>query len=177
MKTSMTAAAMLAASAAPALAWEGVQSKRFQMQAVTVNGNKPLGHIWTESKEPNFPNPVYGDEAFDVMFRKGEVNNKGLDLHDIYGADGSSVWISCARSSPYPCYGYAWLNVGGGEWEAGHYLVDASFRYDNQGEKGFSIENYDKETGLAEMVYNGPKAPYAFYGTLRSKISSDVNRN
>lgn len=144
-------------------------ARNLPVHAVNIKTGAELGTIWTEPIEASFPDPVYGDEMFDVMFRKGRSNNKNVFLSDIKDPEKSTAQMNCARVSPSPCWGTGFFNVGGGEWEAGHYLVSADFRYnDTPGynpDQGWIADNYNNDTGIAEVRYiGGPKEAYAFYG-------------
>lgn len=163
MKTSMTGTAILATLATSAVA-KGVTSAHFAIEVINEATESSLGHVWMERREKaNFPDPVYGDAAYDVMFINQRANQMIFYLDDLYNPNGSDVWMTCSRGRPGPCTG-AILNVGGGEWESGHYLIDGKFRYDLEPELGWSFENYNKETGIANLEYSKDDRDYAFYG-------------
>lgn len=175
MKSFTTAASLITLAAIV----EG--ARNLPVEAVNIQTGKSLGTLWTEPIEPTFPDPVYGDEAFDVMFRKGRSNNKNVHLSDIEDPMNSIFSMNCARVSPSPCWGSGNFDVGGGEWEAGHYLVRADFRYDDtpgySPDKGWIADGYNNETGIAEVRYiGGPHQPYAFYGKFSSTIYDDQIR-
>lgn len=163
---SFATAASLVALAAPAI----VQAARnVPIEAINIATGDPLGFLWSEPVEPHFPEPAYGDEAFDLMFRKGRSNNKKVRLSDIEDFSQARAEMWCARESPSPCWGTGYFEAGGGEWEAGHYLVHADFRYaDTPGynpSKGWIADGYNNETGVAEFRYIGDSSrDYAFYG-------------
>lgn len=164
MKTSMTGAALVASLATAAVA-EGVRSAQFSIEVINKATDASIGHLWMERKEAHFPDPVYGDAAYDLMFIKQRANDMTFYLDDLYNPKGSDAWMACSRGRPGPCTG-AILNVGGGEWEAGHYLVDGKFRYEMEPELGWSINNYSKETGIADFEYSNGDHEYVFYGRL-----------
>jgi hypothetical protein len=161
MKSSAAVAAILAFSA-PALA---VNSGWRAIEAVNVETGKSLGYLWSEANGLQYSDPVYGDERFDFMFRKGS-NNKLVEVSD----EPAGTEMRCARESPSPCSGTAYFEVGGGEWEAGNYLVRGGFRYEgtpNYKRDEFFVNNYNNATGRAELKYAGSNdrdEPHAFYG-------------
>lgn len=164
MKASTITLAILAI-AAPALAAQG-DDRYIPIEAFNFATGKSLGYLWSEPIEPQYPDPVYGDESFDLMFAKMHQNMKKVQVYD--EPEGSTAVMACARESPSPCWGSGYFDVGGGEWEAGHYLVRAGFRYsDTPGyspDSGFKVDNYNNATGATDFTYIGPNAPYAFYG-------------
>lgn len=166
MKTSMTGAAILATLATSAVA-EGVSSASFAVEVLSKDDGCSLGYLWSEKKEANFPDPQYGDAQYDLMFKKQNGNHQTIHLEDLYNPQGSSAWMNCGYPRPpfESCTGIM-LSVNGGEWESGHYLVDAKFRYEMEPELGFSLNNYSKETGIADFEYSGPNHKYSFYGKM-----------
>lgn len=170
MKSSTTAAALVALSS-PALA---VNSRWSPVEAVNIATGQSIGYLWSEPNGLEYPNPVYGDERFDFMFihpgpksNNEFVNMKAVEVSD----EPSAAVMRCARESPSPCYGSAFFEVGGGQWEAGHYLVRGGFRYpDTAGYKrdeGFYVDNYNNATGHLDFKYvgtNDRNEEYAFYG-------------
>lgn len=164
MKTSVTAAAIFA-FAAPALAAPG-DNRWLPIEAFNTATDESLGYLWSEPIDVQYPDPVYGDESFDLMFAKMHQNMKRVQVID--DPEGSTAIMGCARTGPSPCWGSGFFDVGGGEWEAGHYLVRAGFRYaDTPGyspDTGFTVDNYDNATGAVDFKYIGPNKPYSFYG-------------
>jgi hypothetical protein len=164
MKSSTTAAAIFAI-AAPALAAQG-DDRWLPIEAFNTATGESLGYLWSEPIEAQYPNPVYGDESFDLMFATAYQNLKRVQIFD--EPEGSTAGMSCARTGPSPCWGYGYFDVGGGEWEAGHYMVRAGFRYSNtpgySPDSGFKVGNYNNDTGAVDFEYVGLKRPYAFYG-------------
>jgi len=162
MKSSATAGVILAFSA-PALA---INSGWRIIEAISVATGESLGKLWSEANGLQYPDPVYGDERFDIMFRKGVDNSKLVEVSD----EPAATPMRCARESPSPCSGTAYLDVGGGEWESGHYLVSGGFRYDdtpNYTPDKFLVDNYNNATGETDFKYAGTNSrneEYAFYG-------------
>lgn len=164
MKASVAAAAIFAC-VAPALAAPG-DNRWIAIEAFNAATDESLGYLWSEPIEVQYPDPVYGDESFDLMFAKMSQNMKKVQVID--DPEGSTAVMGCARTGPSPCWGSGFFDVGGGEWEAGHYLVRAGFRYaDTPGytpDTGFTVDNYNNATGAVDFKYIGPNKPYAFYG-------------
>lgn len=170
MKSSASAAALIALSS-PAIA---VNSRWSYLEAFNIATGKSLGYLWSEANGLEYPDPVYGDERFDFMFRHAGplsnnewVNQKYVEVSD----EPSAAQMRCARESPSPCTGTAFLEVGGGQWEAGHYLVRGGFRYDDtpgyKRDAGFFVDNYNNATGTLDFHYvgtNDRNEDYAFYG-------------
>jgi hypothetical protein len=163
MLSSATVAAILALSA-PALA---TNSGWRDIEAINIATGNSLGYIWSEPNGLQYPNSVYGDERFDFMFRKGTDNNKMVEVLD----EPADAQMRCAREGPSPCSGTAYFDVGGGEWEAGNYLVQGGFRYSGTPnytiDDEFLVDNYSNVTGKATFEYVGSNSrnePYAYYG-------------
>lgn len=162
MKSSATAAALLAFSV-PAMA---INSGWRVIEAVNVATGESIGELWAEANGLQYPDPVYGDARYDFMFRKGGINSKLVEVSD----EPAGAPMRCARESPSPCSGTAYFEVGGGEWEAGHYLVRGGFRYENAPNykrDQFFVDNYNNDTGKADFKYAGTNKrneEYAFYG-------------
>jgi hypothetical protein len=171
MLSSATAAAILAFSA-PALA---AKSGWRAIEAVNIATGNSLGYIWSKPNGLQYPDPVYGDERFDFMFRKGTDNNKMVEVSD----EPADAQMRCAREGPSPCSGTAYFDVGVGEWEAGNYLVQGGFRYAGTPnytiDDEFLVDNYNNVTGKATFEYvrsNDRDEPYAWYGMyLRNSIA------
>lgn len=164
MKFSTTAFATFAFTAL-ALAAPG-DNRWLPLEAFNTATGDSLGYLWSEPIQPQYPDPVYGDESFALTFAKMRQNMKKVQVYD--EPEGSTAVMACARTGPSPCWGSGFFDVGGGEWEAGHYLVRAGFRYeDTPGytpDSGFKVDNYDNATGAVDFEYVGPNGPYAFYG-------------
>lgn len=170
MKSSTTAAALLALSS-PAVA---VNSRWSPVEAVNIATGQSIGYLWSEPNGLEYSNPVYGDERFDFMFindgptsKNEAVNLKAVEVSD----EPSAAGMRCARESPSPCSGLAYFEVGGGQWEAGHYLVRGGFRYPDapgyKRDEGFYVDNYNNATGHLDFKYvgtNDRNEEYAFYG-------------
>jgi hypothetical protein len=163
MLSSATAAAILAFSA-PALAanfgWKAIEAVN------TATGNS-LGYVWSEPNNLQYPDPVYGDARYVFMFRMGVDNNKLVEVSD----EPADAEMRCAKESPSPCTGTAYFDVGGGQWEAGNYLVQGGFRYAGTAnytiDDEFLVDNYNNATGKATFEYvgsNDRNEPYAWYG-------------
>ena len=153
------------ALATPSLAAQG-DSRWLSLEALNTATNTSLGYLWSKPIEPQFPNPVYGDESFSLTFAKMHQNLKRVQIYD--EPEGSTAVMSCARIGPSPCWGYGYFDVGGGEWEAGRYLVRAGFRYaGTEGyvpDSGFGVDGYNNDTGAVEFRYGGGRKVYGFYG-------------
>lgn len=166
----MTAAALLAL-ASPAVA---VNSRWSPLEAVNIATGQSIGYLWSEPNGLKYSNPVYGDERFDFMFindgptsKNEAVSLKAVEVSD----EPSAAGMRCARESPSPCSGLAYFEVGGGQWEAGHYLVRGGFRYPNapgyKRDEGFYVDNYNNATGHLDFKYvgtNDRNEEYEFYG-------------
>jgi hypothetical protein len=183
MKSSTTAAAIFALSS-PALA---VNSRWSPVEAINIATGKSIGYLWSEANGLQYSNPVYGDERFDFMFindgpksNQQATNLKAVEVSD----EPSAAVMRCARESPSPCSGSAYFEVGGGQWEAGHYLVRGGFRYSNAPgyklDEGFYVDNYNNATGHLDFKYTGTNdrnEEYAFYGmSLNSKTKHYTQR-
>jgi hypothetical protein len=177
MLSSATAAAILAFSA-PALAanfgWKAIEAVN------TATGNS-LGYVWSEPNNLQYPDPVYGDARYDFMFRMGVDNNKLVEVSD----EPADAEMRCAKESPSPCTGTAYFDVGGGQWEAGNYLVQGGFRYAGTAnytiDDEFLVDNYNNDTGKATFEYvgsNDRNQPYAWYGMyLRNSIGHSPEKH
>ncbi|KAM0718234.1 hypothetical protein Q7P37_006566 [Cladosporium fusiforme] len=163
MKTSMTGAAILATLVTSAVAQKAVRSLAFSVEVINKVTDSSLGHLSMQEKKPNFPDPVYGDVAYDVLFTKKSSDNELFELRDLYNPKGSDAAVYCPRTKFSSECARGVLNVGGGEWEAGNYLVDLKFRYDMEPELGWALNNYNKETGIADFEYSRDGHDYAFY--------------
>jgi hypothetical protein len=170
MKSSSTAAALFALSS-PALA---INSRWNPIEAVNIATGKSIGYLWSEANGLQYSNPVYGDARYDFMFINAgpKSNHQAVNLKAVEVSDEpSSAEMRCARESPSPCSGTAYFEVGGGQWEAGHYLVRGGFRYSNapgyKRDEGFYVDNYNNATGNLDFKYvgtNDRNEEYAFYG-------------
>jgi hypothetical protein len=170
MKSSTTAAAIFTLSS-PALA---VNSRWSPVEAINIATGKSIGYLWSEPNGLQYSNPVYGDERFDFMFINDHpiihpraINLKAVEVSD----EPSAAMMRCARGDPSSCGGAAYFEVGGGQWEAGHYLVRGGFRYPNapgyKRDEGFYVDNYNNATGNLDFKYTGTNdrnEEYAFYG-------------
>ena len=170
MKSSATAAVFLALSSSAV----AVNSRWSPVEAINIATGQSIGYLWSEPNGLKYSNPVYGDERFDFMFinngptsKNEAVNLKAVEVSD----EPSAAGMRCARESPSPCSGLAYFEVGGGQWEAGHYLVRGGFRYSNapgyKRDEGFYVDNYNNATGHLDFKYigtNDRNEEYAFYG-------------
>ena len=182
MKSSTTAAALFALSS-PAFA---INSRWSPVEAVNIATGKSIGYLWSEANGLQYSNPVYGDARYDFMFINAgpKSNHQAVNLKAVEVSDEpSAAEMRCARESPSPCSGTAYFEVGGGQWEAGHYLVRGGFRYSNapgyKRDEGFFVDNYNNATGNLDFKYvgtNDRNQEYAFYGMSHNPERSTACR-
>ncbi|KAM0711142.1 hypothetical protein Q7P35_001881 [Cladosporium inversicolor] len=169
MKSSATAAAIIALSSSAV----AVNSRWSPLEAVNIATGQSIGYLWSEANGLHYSNPVYGDARHDFMFiNDGPTSkNEALNLKAVEASDEpSAALMRCARENPSPCSGAAYFEVGGGQWESGHYLVRGGFRYPGtpgyKRDEGFHVDNYNNATGTLDFKYAGTNdrnEGYVFY--------------